>query len=256
MSNPFDITGRVALVTGASQGIGAVTARVLAELGADVVITARNLPRLEATAQSICASTGRRVLPVQADVAIEADVARLCAAAIAEFGRIDILVNNAGGPLRSPFESTSSADWDSVINVNLRAVFLCSRDIGRQMLAQGKGSIVNISSLAGINAVSFAGAYGAAKAGMQNLTQAMSNSWSSRGVRANAIVVGNIQHADSQRTAETIAAIERLTPIGRLGRAEEIANVVVFLASDASSFVTGTTLVVSGGQIDPQITAA
>ena len=196
------------------------------------------------------------MLPIAADVAVEADVIQLVARTIAEFGRVDILVNNAGGPLRSPFEMTQIEDWDHVINVNLRGVFLCAREAGRNMIAQGKGAIVNISSLAGLNAVSFAPAYGAAKAGLQNLTQAMSNAWAGQGVRANAIAVGNIQHHQSRRSAEQIATLSAAAPMGRLGRPEEIASVVLFLASDAASYVTGSTVVAGGGLVDPQPTAA
>jgi 3-oxoacyl-[acyl-carrier protein] reductase len=228
----------------------------LAEHGAHLVLAARDGNRLRETAETIGRSTGRTVLPVEANVAQEEDVVRLIEAAMSRFGRIDILVNNAGGPLRNPLETTTTAEWDRDIAVNLRSVFLCTREAGRHMLEAGKGAIVNISSLAGVNPVSFAGGYGAAKAGLQNFTQATSNGWAARGVRANAVIVGNIQHEGSRRPSPAVAAIAAATPMKRLGRPEEIAHAVLFLASDAASFITGASLTVSGGLIDPQPTAA
>jgi citronellol/citronellal dehydrogenase len=255
--NPlFDLSGRIAIVTGATRGIGAATASLLAECGADIVIAGRDVARLQTVADAIRQASGRRVLGVTADISREADVVSLVDRAVAEFGRVDMLVNNAGGPARSDIETTSAADWDSVMNANLRGAFLCTREAGRHMLMRGRGAIVNISSLAGINAVPFAGAYGAAKAGLQNFTQATSTAWASRGIRTNAIAVGVIDHESKVRPPETVARIAAAIPMRRLGTPQEIASVVLFLLSDAASFVTGATILASGGMVDSAPTAS
>jgi 3-oxoacyl-[acyl-carrier protein] reductase len=255
MRNLLDLTDRVAIVTGGGKGIGAATAEVLAEHGARLVIAGRDVSALERRAQSIRRAFGRDVLWFKADVTAEADVVSLVGETLKRFGRVDILVNNAGGPKRSAVEETSIENWDEVIATNLRSVFLCTREAGRHMLAQRKGAIVNISSLAGVNAVSIAGAYGAAKAGVQNFTQAVSNAWARHGVRVNAIAAGTIQHDEKVRPPEAVARICAAIPMGRLGEAKEIAHAVLFLASDAASYITGATLIAGGGLVDPEPSA-
>jgi NAD(P)-dependent dehydrogenase (short-subunit alcohol dehydrogenase family) len=256
MKNLLDITDRVAIITGGSGGMAAAMARVLAGHGAHLVLAARDMRRLSETADQVSRATGRTVLPIIADVAKEADIVHLVEATMARFGRIDILVNNAGRPTRKPIEEMSAAEWDADMTVNLRSVFLSTREAGRHMLRAGKGAIVNISSLAGVNPVSYGSGYSAAKAALQNFTQATSNGWAARGVRANAIILGNVQHETSDRPRESIASIAAATPMGRLGRAQEVAHAVLFLASDAASFITGAMLTVSGGMVDPQPSAA
>jgi citronellol/citronellal dehydrogenase len=252
----FDLSGQLAIVTGGTRGIGAATAMLLAEYGADIVVTGRDMTRLATVAESIRRLSGRRVLEVAADISLEGDVVSLVDKAMGQFGRIDILVNNAGGPARSNIETTSAADWDAVMSANLRGAFLCTREAGRHMLTRSRGAIVNISSLAGVNAVPFAGAYGAAKAGLQNFTQATSTAWACRGIRTNAIAVGVIAHESKVRSSETVARIAAATPMRRLGTPDEIASVVLFLVSDAASFVTGTTILASGGMVDSAPTAS
>jgi NAD(P)-dependent dehydrogenase (short-subunit alcohol dehydrogenase family) len=252
----FDLSGKVAVVTGGTRGIGAATAVLLAEYGADIVVAGRDIARLESVTESIRRLSGRKAMGVVADISREADVVSLVDTAMGEFGRIDILVNNAGGPARSNIETTSAADWDAVMSANLRGAFLCTREAGRHMLAQSRGAIVNISSLAGVNAVPFAGAYGAAKAGLQNFTQATSTAWASRGIRTNAIAVGVIAHESKVRSTEAVDRIAAATPMRRLGTPEEIASIVLFLVSDAASFVTGATILASGGMVDSAPTAS
>jgi citronellol/citronellal dehydrogenase len=252
----YDLSGRLAIVTGGTRGIGAAAAMILAECGADIVVAGRDSDRLQTVAESIRQRSGRRVLGVAADISQEADVVSLVDQAIGEFGRVDILVNNAGGPARSDIETTSAAAWDAVMSANLRGAFLCTREAGRHMLMRGRGAIVNISSLAGVNAVPFASAYGAAKAGLQNFTQATSTAWASRGIRTNAIAVGVIAHESKVRPPDAVARIAAAIPMRRLGTPEEIASIILFLVSDAASFVTGATILASGGMVDSAPTAS
>lgn len=255
MSGLFDLTGRVAIVTGGALGIGAATARLLGQHGATVVIAARNEERLAAAAEAMSKELGRKVGWVRADVSVEADVIAMVDKVEADYGRVDILVNNAGGPLRSILEDCTLAEWEEVMGSNLRSAFLCTREAGKRMLAQGKGAIVNISSVAGVNPAPVAPHYGAAKAGLQNFTQSAATLWAKRGIRVNAVASGTIAHPDKIRSDEVAELMESGIPMGRMGTPEEIASVVLFLASDAASYVTGATILASGGQIDPAPTA-
>jgi citronellol/citronellal dehydrogenase len=255
-SDLFDLTGRVAVVTGGGRGIGAAIAGLLAHYGADVVLAGRDTAALERTSAIIAADTGRACLVERADISIESDVARLIGAAAAWRGRLDILVNNAGGPGRALLEDMTSAQWDEVLGANLRGAFLCTREAGKKMIAAGRGgAIVNVSSLAGLNAVPFAAAYGAAKAGLENFTQATARAWARYNIRANAITVGTVAHADKPRPPEVVARSVQDIPLGRLGTPEDIAAVALFLASDAAAFVTGASILATGGQVDPALSA-
>ena len=246
----FDLTGKVAIITGGGTGIGRGTALVLAEHGADVVLAARRTEPLESTAKEIEA-LGRRALTVPTDVTDPAACQRLVDATVADLGRVDVLVNNAGGAETKPISKFDDDEWHQILDLNLGSVWHLSRAASRPMLAQGKGTIVNISSGASLLAMPQAAPYAAAKAAVNNLTGSMASAWTARGVRVNAIAVGAVRAAtlidDLARygiDAETMGATNGA---GRLGEPEEIGYGVLFFASDASSFCSGQTLYMHGG---------
>lgn len=245
--NHFDVNGRVIVVTGASSGIGASIARCLAANGARVVVAARRLDRLQAMADSL-----PDALAVVCDVSNAEDCQNLIDRAVVWGGRIDVLINNAGAYTIRPAEEDTMEDFDHVMNVNLRSVFALSTAAGRYMLKEGTGSIINIAStfgLVGSGAIKQA-PYAASKGGVVNLTRELSAQWSRRGVRVNAIAPAFF---DSEMTTTmwddeaTMRWLRRQTPMGRRGELNELHGPVLFLASDASSYVTGITLPVDGG---------
>jgi NAD(P)-dependent dehydrogenase (short-subunit alcohol dehydrogenase family) len=250
----FDLSGKAAIITGGSRGIGRAIAKGFAEAGADVLICARKAPELEATSSEIRAM-GRQCVPVVADVRNGEEVERMVERALQEFGKIDILVNNAGGTFRAPLLDLGERGWDAVIRENLKTVFLCSKAVARRMIKRGKGSIINMSSIAGIQAYNLSAPYGAAKAGIINLTQTMALQWGPYGIRVNVIAPGLIETPGTKDfyTGEERERRENLTPLRRIGKPEDIIGAAVFLASDAADFVTGTTIVVSGGFFGPVI---
>ncbi len=247
----FRLDGRTAVVTGASSGLGVVFARALAAAGASVVVSARRLDRLEQLAAEIEAGGGQ-ALAVTCDVASEQDVDALAARAVDRFGRVDVLVANAGVSDPRPAEQEPLDVWRRVVAVNLTGVFLCNRRFGALMLERGSGSIVNIASVLGVVGAGQIpqASYAASKGGVVNMTRELAAQWARRGVRVNAI---GPAWFESEMTEEMFASdqgvrwIRRKTPMGRPGRGEELAGPVVFLASDASSYVTGQTLLVDGG---------
>jgi NAD(P)-dependent dehydrogenase (short-subunit alcohol dehydrogenase family) len=246
----FDLTGRVAVVTGGGTGIGRGAALVLAEHGADVVLAARRAEPLASTAGEIEA-LGRRALTVPTDVTDPDACRRLVDTAVAELGRIDVLVNNAGGAETKSISKWTDEEWQEVLALNLGSVWHLSRAAAKPMLAQGKGAIVNISSGASLLAMPQAAPYAAAKAGVNNLTGSMAAAWTGRGVRVNAIAVGAVRAAslvdDLARYGIDAEAMGATNGSGRLGEPEEIGYGVLFFASDASSFCSGQTLYMHGG---------
>lgn len=252
VSSLFSLEGRVALVTGASSGLGVTFARALADAGADVVLAARRVDRLEELAEAI-RKDGRRALAVECDVTdpdmVEAAVGR----AVAEFGRIDVLVANAGSvpegfamPEKLPAELFAQS-----IDVNLNGTWNTCQSVGRQMLRQGAGSIVIISSYTGLAGVPhFPPAYQAAKAALINISKSLAVSWGDRGIRVNALAPGWFP---SEMTDLVLAAppflarVNDQAPLGRPGRPEELVGALLLLASDAGSYMTGSTITVDGG---------
>ena len=247
---PFDITGRVAIITGGGTGIGRATALVLATFGADVVLASRRMPNLESVAEEVRA-LGRRALPVQTDVHESGDIQEMVRRTVREFGKIDILVNNAGGSYRAPAEEVTAQHWDRMVSLNLRGPFLCSQAAGEVMREQGGGVIVNIASGAATGGAWGVLPYGAAKAGLVQMTKLLAGEWAQHHIRVNCIAVGAIKSEGFLRSM----AKQGLDPdqiagrnaMGRGGWPDEIAYPVLFLASDASSFMTGETFGVNGG---------
>ncbi|MGO8958011.1 MAG: SDR family NAD(P)-dependent oxidoreductase [Streptosporangiaceae bacterium] len=247
----FDLTGKNAFVTGASRGIGKVIAVALADAGADVALIARGADGLADTAKAITA-VGRKALVIPTDVTGQQAVADAAAQAIYELGSVDIVVNNAGGSnFMVPFRDLRLSGWDKLIQLNLSsAVYVCHAFAGH-MLDRGKGSVINVASVAGVASAPLMSPYGAAKAALISLTKSLAVEWGADGVRVNALCPGWTA-TDLNRTLwedpvagpATIATV----PMGRWGNPEEMAGAAVFLASDASSFVTGQVLVVDGGQ--------
>jgi NAD(P)-dependent dehydrogenase (short-subunit alcohol dehydrogenase family) len=246
----FDLTDRVAIITGGGTGIGRGTALVLAEHGADVVLAGRRPEPLESTAEEIRA-LGRRVLPVSTDITTPQACDDLVAATLAELGRLDILVNNAGGAETKSIRKWTEDEWLGVLALNLGSVWHLSRAASEPMLAQGKGAIVNISSGASLLAMPQAAPYAAAKAGVNNLTGSMAAAWTPKGVRVNAIAVGAVRAAtlvdDLARYGIDADTMGQTNASGRIGEPDEIGHGVLFFASDASSFCSGQTLYMHGG---------
>ena len=246
----FDLTDRVAIVTGGGTGIGRGAALVLAEHGADVVLAGRRPEPLESTAEEIRA-LGRRAAAAPTDVTSAADCQQLVDTTLGEFGRLDVLVNNAGGAETKSMSKWTEEEWLQVLALNLGSVWHLSRAASKPMLAQGKGAIVNISSGASLLAMPQAAPYAAAKAGVNNLTASMASAWTGRGVRVNAIAVGAVRAAtlvdDLARYGIDAETMGVTNASGRLGEPEEIGHGVLFFASDASSFCSGQTLYMHGG---------
>jgi gluconate 5-dehydrogenase len=248
----FDLTGRVALVTGAGSGLGALFSEALAEAGAAVVCTGLRLQSVEETAEQI-RHNGGEAIAIEANVTDEAAVDRMVREAVDNFGRLDILVNNAGISDVSPPEDLALDHWQRVIDVNLTGVFLGARAAARQMISAGHGGrVINIASILGAGASEPvpATAYSASKGGVVNLTRDLAVHWATKGILVNAIGPGYFLTEMTRQGFEDAAfldGIERRTPLGRAGQLEELKGIIVFLASDASSYVTGQTIFVDGG---------
>ena len=247
--SPDTLRDRVAIVTGASQGIGRAVAIELAKVGAHVVVCSRRLPELEGVAEAVRAQ-GRRALAVACDVGDAAQVDRAVARTVEAFGRVDLLVNNAGYRIRAPLEDLPRAEWDAMVATNLTGVFLFCQAAGRVMIRQRGGKIVNVTSVAGRTGARGMAAYAAAKAGAAVLTQSLGAEWAKYGILVNAVAPGPVETEgvlEVWKTPAMIAQAARDVPLQRLGRPEEIAWAVVFVASDEANFMTGETLYVSGG---------
>jgi NAD(P)-dependent dehydrogenase (short-subunit alcohol dehydrogenase family) len=246
----FRLDGRRALVTGGGRGLGRVMARALAEAGADVALAGRTLGTCEATAKEIAAETGRQARAFRVDVASGDAVKRLAAEVTAAMGPVDILINNAGNNTRGPIAELSEADWDSVIDTNLKGTFLCSKAFGPPMAERGWGRVINMGSILSFIGIAGRTPYASAKAGVANLTRVLALEWAGSGVTANAICPGPFgteMNKPLLEDPEKYQAFVQSIPLGRWGELDEIAGIAVFLASDASSFVTGSSIVIDGG---------
>ena len=249
MSSRFSLEGRVAVITGGGTGIGRGAAHVLAEHGADVVLAGRRPDPLESTAKEVM-EMGRRAIAVSTDVTTPEACRGLVQTTLDEFGRLDVLVNCAGGAETKSILKWPDDDFESVLDLNFKAVWYLSKAAAKQMMAQGKGAIVNISSGASLLAMPQAAPYGAAKAAVNNLTGSMAAAWAKKGIRVNAIAVGAVRAAtltdDAARYGLDPEAIAMSNGLGRLGEPDEIGYGVLFFASDAASFCSGQTLYMHG----------
>jgi NAD(P)-dependent dehydrogenase (short-subunit alcohol dehydrogenase family) len=249
----FRLDGRVAVVTGASRGIGRAIALGLARAGAHVAISARKAPDLETVAHEVTA-LGTRALPVAGHMARRADIDRLFDATLAEFGRLDVLVNNAAtNPVFGPLIEIEEEAWDKIMALNVKGYLFAAQRAARAMLAAGaKGAIVNVSSTGGLRASAGIGAYSVSKASVIMLTRVLAKELAPFGVRVNAIAPALIETKFSEalwKTPEILEQYLKATPMGRTGQPEEMAGAVVYLCSDAASYVTGQVLALDGGHL-------
>jgi gluconate 5-dehydrogenase len=249
----FNLEGRRALVTGASRGLGKAIAVALAEAGADTVIVARDGGVLEKTAKEI-RSIGRQVGTIEADISIPEEAEKMSADALREHGHFDILVNNVGNrTVDIPTEDLSYEDWKSMIDLNLTHCFLCSKIIGKEMIRRKRGKIINTASISGmiVNPGVFGRAYETAKAGVIALTKSLAADWAPYNINVNAIAPGffltDINRDWFERKPELAEAVNAKIPMGRCGDPKEIGALAVYLASDASSYMTGSILIIDGG---------
>jgi 3-oxoacyl-[acyl-carrier protein] reductase len=251
--NKQDLTGRVALVTGASSGIGSATAIALAELGAGVAINYwRNEAGAEATKRAI-EEQGGRAVTVRADVSNKAGAVELVAAARAALGPVDVLVNNAGDLVeRCPLQDFSEELWDRIMNLNFKSVLFCSQAVMAEMIERKSGVIINVGSIAGHHGGGpGAAVYAAAKAGVMCLTKGLAKELAPHGVRVNGVAPGVIATPfhETHSTPEMMRQFAAGIPLGRVGTSEECAHVIAFLASDAASYVHGEMVEINGGQL-------
>lgn len=248
----FDLTGRKAFVTGASRGIGRVIAVALAEAGADVVVAARNEEGLASTAAEVTRH-GRKAFVLPLDVTRQADVIAVADEAIKLLGHVDIVVNNAGGSnFIAPFLDMRVSGWEKVLRLNLDSTIYVCQAFGEHLRSRGTGSVINVSSVAGLAAAPGLTPYGAAKAAVISVTKTLAVEWGPSGVRVNALCPGWTATELNRNLwggPDGGRSVVAGTPMGRWGKAEEMAGPAVYLASDASSYMTGQTLVVDGGQL-------
>ena len=246
----FSLAGRLSIVTGASRGLGQAIALALAEAGSNLVLVSRNQEGLERVAAEV-RSYGRRVLTVPADVSRSEQVEEVVRLAVETFDRIDCLVNNAGvSPVYTSAEKITREAWDEILAVNLTGTFLLCQAVGRQMIRQGRGKIINISSVGGAVGLPRLAAYAASKGGINQLTRVLAIDWARHGILVNAVAPAFVETdmtAGLRQHPGLYEEIRRQIPLGRFAHPEDVVGAVIFLASDAANYITGHCLAVDGG---------
>jgi NAD(P)-dependent dehydrogenase (short-subunit alcohol dehydrogenase family) len=245
----FDLTGHVALVTGTSRGLGQHLARALAQSGADLILTSRKQHDLAPFAAEI-EKMGRKVLPLELDVRDQGSIERMAVAAEAAFGQIHILVNNAGCNVRKPALDVTWDDWDLVLDTNLRGSFFVAQQIARRMVPYGYGRIINIGSVTSVFGYAGLAPYGASRGGVRQLTMSLADDWGKHGITVNCLAPGWFRTAQNEILYESKEWVDYLIdriPLKRPGEPHDLDGAVVFLASEASRYITGQTLLVDGG---------
>ena len=245
----FNLFGKVVVLTGASRGLGQQMARALARAGADMVITSRNLDSLQPFQEELEAM-GRRVVPVEIDVTRRGDAECLAEAAVDAFGRIDVLVNNAGMNIRKPAIYFTWDEWDEVLDTNLKGSFFCAKAVAPTMIRQGGGRIVNIGSCTSVFGMEGIVPYTASRGGVLQLTKALAAEWGKHKISVNVLAPGWFRTAQNDvlyQNEEWVSYITDRIPLGRPGQAADLDGAIVFLASDASAYVSGQMLMVDGG---------
>jgi NAD(P)-dependent dehydrogenase (short-subunit alcohol dehydrogenase family) len=245
----FDLTGKVALITGTSRGLGQYMGRALARAGADLVITSRNKDSLVPFQQEIEA-LGRRAFPVALDVRDHDSIQQAVAEAVAHYGKVDVLVNNAGCNARKPALDVTWDDWNLVLDTNLRGTFFMAQAVARTMIPHGTGRIINIGSVTSVFGYAGLAPYGASRGGTRQLTMSLADDWGRHGITVNCLAPGWFKTAQNQVLYQNQAWVDYLTdriPLKRPGQPTDLDGAVVFLASDASEYITGQTLLVDGG---------
>ena len=245
----FELTGKVAIVTGTSRGLGQYFARALAKAGADLVITSRDPATLKPVQQDI-EKLGRKALPLALDVRNYDSIQKMAAAAVAHFGKIDILVNNAGCNVRKPALEVTWDDWNLVLDTNLRGTFFVSQAVARHMIPRKYGRIINIGSVTCVAGYAGLGPYGASRGGVKQLTMSLADDWGVHGITVNCLAPGwfkTAQNAVMYENKEWVDYICDRIPLKRPGQPTDLDGAVVFLASDASDYITAQTLLVDGG---------
>jgi len=249
LKNPFDLTGKAAIVTGASRGLGQYFGRALARAGADLVITSRTLDSLRQFKSEI-ESLGRKALPLELDVRRYESIQRMIEAADGAYGKIDILVNNAGCNVRKPALAMSWEEWNEVLDTNLRGTFFVAQAAARKMIPRGYGRIINIGSVTCVFGYAGMAPYCASRGGVKQLTMSLADDWGPHGITVNCLAPGwfkTAQNALMYEDPDWVAYLTDRIPLKRPGNPTDLEGAVVFLASDASQYVTGQTLLVDGG---------
>jgi NAD(P)-dependent dehydrogenase (short-subunit alcohol dehydrogenase family) len=250
MMNPlFDLTGRLAIVTGTSRGLGQYFARALAQAGADLVLTSRTLSTLAPFEEEI-QKLGRRVVSLELDVRDSASIERMAAAAENAFGHLDILVNNAGMNIRKPALDVTWDDWNTILDTNLRGSFFVAQAVARRMIPRGYGRIINIGSVTSVAGYAGLGPYGASRGGIRQLTMSLADDWGKHGITVNCLAPGwfkTNQNKVMYENKEWVAYLSDRIPVKRPGAPDDLDSSVVFLAAESSRYITGQTLLVDGG---------
>jgi NAD(P)-dependent dehydrogenase (short-subunit alcohol dehydrogenase family) len=249
MNELFDLSGRVAIVTGTSRGLGQYFARALAKCGADLVLTSRHLDSLQPFEEEI-RKLGRRAVPLELDVTSQTSIEAMVEAAERSYGKIDILVNNAGMNIRKPAVDVTWDDWNKILDTNLRGSFFVAQAVAKRMIPRGYGRIINIGSVTSVAGYAGLGPYTASRGGIRQLTMSLADDWGKYGITVNCLAPGwfrTQQNKIMYEDAEWVAYLSDRIPLKRPGQPDDLDSAVVFLAAESSRYVTGQILLVDGG---------